>query len=40
MYFYFLLIKMIEKFIINYEDLMNNNDFVFKKIFNNFIKKF
>ena len=37
---YLLLIKMIEKLIINYEDLMNSNDFVFKKIFNNFMKRF
>ena len=37
MCFYFLLIKMIKKLIINYEDLMNNNNFVFKEIFNNFI---
>ena len=40
MYFYFLLIKMIKELIINYENLMNNNSSAFKKIFNNFIKKF
>ena len=31
---------MIKELIINYEDLMNNDNFVFKKIFSNFIKKF
>ena len=40
MYFYLLLIKMIKEFIINYENLMNNDNFIFKKIFNNFMKRF
>ena len=40
MCFYFLLIKMIKELIINYENLMNNDDSIFKKIFNNFIKRF
>ena len=40
MCFYFLLIKIIEKLIINYKNLMNSDNFVFKKIFNNFMKKF
>ena len=40
MYFYFLLVKMIEELIINYKNLINNDSSVFKKIFNNFIKKF
>ena len=37
---YLLLIKMIKELIINYKDLMNNDSFTFKKIFNNFMKKF
>ena len=40
MCFYLLLIKMIEKLIINYENLMNNDSSAFKEIFSNFIKKF
>ena len=40
MCFYFLLIKMIEELIINYENLMNNDSFIFKEIFNNFMKRF
>ena len=40
MCFYFLLIKMIEELIINYKNLINNDDFTFKKIFNNFMKRF
>ena len=40
MCFYFLLIKMIEELIINYKNLMNNDSFVFKEIFSNFMKKF
>ena len=38
--FIFSLIKIIEKLIISCKNLINSDSFVFKEIFNNFIKKF